>query len=253
MNTETQTSSTLILKSQPNFRDFGGIITSNGKKIIPGLIFRSGDLHSLSEEDIAKLEEIQLASIIDFRSEREREWRPDKIIRTVRSICYITIPDAVRDLATEYLEQKNIAGLESLLISEYRKMVNAHHEKYAEFLKILATTDDLPLVFHCAAGKDRTGLAAIFLLTALGVNKNIILDDYYATNRYNEGYTEKMIGKIKEMGLNGDLMRPMLEVRPEYLDAAMDEIDTQFGGIERYVRDTLKADVERLQLRFLTE
>jgi protein-tyrosine phosphatase len=241
----------MILISQPNFRDLGGIITKDGKKIKHGLIFRSGDLHSISDEDITKLEETGLATIIDFRSERERGWSPDKMIKTVRQTLNITIPDAVRDLATEYMEQNNLAGLESLLISEYRRMVNHHRMKYAEFLGILATTVDLPLVFHCAAGKDRTGLAAIFFLTALGVDKTVILDDYYATNRYNEGYAEKMIGKIKEMGLNGDLMRPMLEVRPEYLHAAMDEIDSEFGGIENYVRYTLLADVDRLQSRYL--
>jgi protein-tyrosine phosphatase len=251
MNTEAQTSTEFLLKSQLNFRDLGGIKAKEGKKIKPGLIYRSGDLHSISDEDILKLEEIGLATIIDFRSERERTWRPDTIIRTVRQTLNITIPDAVRDLATEYLEQNNLPGLESLLVSEYRNMVNRHRHEFGEFLEVLATTDHLPLVFHCAAGKDRTGLASIFLLKALGVSWNVILDDYFSTNRYNEYYTEKMIVKINGKGLNGDLMRPMLEVRPEYLDAALDEIEVHFGGLDSYVRNTLKAEVEKLQKRFL--
>ena len=251
MNFEDSTSLPILLQSQPNFRDLGGIVTKDGRKLKSGLIFRSGDLHSLSDEDIRLLEKIGLATIIDFRSERERTWRPDKLISTVKNIYHITIPDAVRDLATEYMEQNNVEGLESLLISEYRRMVNIQHKRFAEFMNILATTDDLPLVFHCAAGKDRTGLAAIFLLTALGVRNSVILDDYYATNRYNEKYAEKMIGKIKEMGLKGDLMRPMLEVRPEYLEAALDEIDNEFEGIDNYIKNVLKADVNSLKNRFL--
>ena len=92
MISKSKATSQVLLQCQPNFRDLGGIIAKNGHKIKPGLLFRSGDLHSISDEDVAKLEEIGLATIVDFRSEREREWRPDKKIRTVRNIYHMTIP-----------------------------------------------------------------------------------------------------------------------------------------------------------------
>ncbi|MEI6898855.1 MAG: tyrosine-protein phosphatase [Bacteroidota bacterium] len=251
MNTDTTKSKEFYLQSQPNFRDLGGIITKSGKFIKPGLLFRSGDLHSVSDDDIARLEKAGLANIIDFRSDREREWRPDKPISTIKKTIHLTIPDAVRDMATELIQQGDEEGLKTLLISEYRRMVTDHIGEFSAFLDLLVTTDDLPLVFHCAAGKDRTGLATIFLLTALGVRNGVIIENYYATNAYNAKYAAKIIGKINEMGHNGELMRPMLEVRPEYLEAALDEIDEKYDGLEEYVTITLKADVERLRERFL--
>jgi protein-tyrosine phosphatase len=251
MISKSKAASQVLLQSQPNFRDLGGIVTNNGKKIRTGLIFRSGDLHSISDEDVAKLEEIGLATIIDFRSEREREWRPDKKIRTVRNIYHMTIPDAVRDQATEFLKQNDLISLESLLIDEYRRMVTEHRKEFAALLNLIANTDDLPLVFHCAAGKDRTGLAAIFLLTALGVSMDLILEDYYSTNGYNAGYAEKMISRIKESGYNGELMRPMLEVRKDYLDAALHEIEHRYGGLSTYLTETLNVDIVKLKNRYL--
>ena len=248
---ETKNPSPFLLKSQPNFRDMGGILTVDGKKIRPGLIFRSGDLHSLADEDIMTLEQNGLSTVIDFRSEREREWRPQKTIRSVKKVYKLIIPDVVREIATGYLEQNNLTGLESLLIDEYRRMVSENRREFSDFLSLLAGTAGLPLVFHCAAGKDRTGLAAIFFLTALGVSKEVAIKDYYATNSYIAAYTDKIVGKIKERGLNGEIMRPLLEVRPEYLNAAMDVIDTQFGGLNEYVVSELKADIERLRKRFL--
>jgi len=251
MISKSKATSQVLLQCQPNFRDLGGIIAKNGHKIKPGLLFRSGDLHSISDEDVAKLEEIGLATIVDFRSEREREWRPDKKIRTVRNIYHMTIPDAVRDQATEFLKRNDLGGLESLLIDEYRRMVTEHRKEFADLLNLIANTDDLPLVFHCAAGKDRTGLAAIFLLTALDVSMDLSLEDFYATNGYNAGYAEKMIGRIKEKGYNGELMRPMLEVRKEYLDAALHEIEHRYGGLSTYLTETLNADIRKLKNRYL--
>jgi protein-tyrosine phosphatase len=251
MISNTKTTTSYFLPSQPNFRDLGGIVTKNGQKIKPGLLFRSGDLHSVSDEDVAKLEEIGLATIVDFRSEREREWRPDKKIRTVRNIYHMTIPDAVRDQATEFLKRNDLSGLESLLIDEYKRMITEHRREFADLLNLIANTNDLPLVFHCAAGKDRTGLAAIFLMSALGVSIEMILEDYYSTNGYNAGYAEKMIGRIKENGYNGELMRPMLEVRKEYLDAALNEIELRYSGLTTYITKILNADIGKLKNRYL--
>jgi protein-tyrosine phosphatase len=131
-------------------------------------------------------------------------------------------------------------------------MVKDNQEEYKEFFNILAHTRHLPILFHCAAGKDRTGLASLFLLTALGVDMKHILEDYYSTNIHNLDYSNKIIGKITEMGFNGKLMRPMLEVREEYLNAALNEIDLNYGGLNTFLTETLKADIKALKERYLT-
>jgi protein-tyrosine phosphatase len=107
------------------------------------------------------------------------------------------------------------------------------------------------LVFQCSAGKDRTGLATIFLLTALGVGKEEILNDYYHTNIFAQAHAREIIGILNSDGHNGELMRPMLEVRQEYLDAAFLAIHERYGDLENFVFRELKAEPGLLKERFL--
>jgi protein-tyrosine phosphatase len=240
-----------ILSSQMNFRDLGGIRTADGRCVKPGMLFRSGDLSSLSTDDIGKLEKMGLSTIIDLRAGREIERRPDKVVSTVKEIVHIDIHDAARDQAEMFLENNDAAGLETVLIGDYIRMVDIHQDDFRRFLHILSITENLPLVYHCAAGKDRTGLATVFLLVALGINIENIWDDYMATNTFAASYVEKIIVKVTKSGLNGEILRPLLEVRREYLAAALNRIDIQYNGINSYVEDVLKADKAQLREKYL--
>jgi protein-tyrosine phosphatase len=234
-----------------NFRDLGGIPTTDGQRIKPGLLFRSGDLFSLSDEDLLILETMKLAMVIDLRAGREIERRPDKKIATVKETIHIDIHDAARDKAEKFLEDNDAKGLETVLIGDYIRMVELHQADFKNFLNILAHTENLPLVYHCAAGKDRTGMATVFLLTALGVGPDNIWDDYMATNKFSGPYTEKIIKKVTETGMNGEILRPLLEVRKEYLEAALNLIDQKFGGLQNFVENILEADSARLRDKYL--
>lgn len=240
-----------ILKSQLNFRDLGGIPTTDGRVVKPGLLFRSGDLASLSDEDIRYLESINLAAIIDLRAQREVDHRPDKKIGTLVDYIHLGIFDAARDEVESLLNQNDADGLAEVLVHEYKRMVIMHHAEFRTFLHTLAVTPSLPLVFHCAAGKDRTGLAAAFLLTALGVDMETIRKDYLLTNEHIVPYINKIIQKVHAKGKNGTILKPLLEVRNDYLDAALEEIDQRYGGLNSFVTETLRADVPVLQERFL--
>ena len=242
-----------ILSSQPNFRDLGGIRTMDGRKVKPGLLFRSGDFFSLTTEDLARLAEMKLACIIDLRAKREIDRRPGKTIGTVKEIIHIDIHDAARDRAEKFLEEDDAEGLETVLTGDYIRMVGTHQRDFRKFLEILANTENLPLVYHCAAGKDRTGLATVFLLSALGVNMQHIWDDYMATNEFTRTYAEKIILKVTESGKNGEILRPLLEVRREYLQAALDEITGISGSLQDFVNVVLKANTAKLQGKYLTD
>lgn len=243
----------LQLKNQLNFRDIGGILTADGRKIKSGLLFRSGDLFSLSDEDIATLESINLSMIIDLRAEREIIRRPDKPISTVKEIVHLEIHDTARDEAEKFFANQDEPGLEAVLIGDYRRMVKDYKENFKRFLNILSHTLNLPLVYHCAAGKDRTGLATVFLLHALGVDHDVIWKDYMETNARTSAFVEKIIKKVNESGQNGSILRPLLEVRHEYLQSALDEIDLSYGGLDQYVRNILEAKVDRLREIYLEE
>ena len=241
-----------ILSSQLNFRDLGGIVTVDSRKVRPGLLFRSGDLFTISDEDIQTLEHLKLSTIIDLRAKREIAKRPDKSISTVKEVIHIDIHDAARDKAEKFLENNDAKGLETVLIGDYIRMVDVHQTDFRRFLHIIASTHNLPLVYHCAAGKDRTGLATVFLLTALGVDIHHIWIDYMATNDFAAPYTEKIICKVTKSGLNGEILRPLLEVREEYLGAALMEINRKYDGLNSFVEHVLKADFAKLQEKYLT-
>ncbi|MEI6174158.1 MAG: tyrosine-protein phosphatase [Bacteroidota bacterium] len=240
-----------LLSSQLNFRDLGGIRTIDGRMVRPGILFRSGDLFSLQAEDIRRLEEMKLASIVDLRAKREIDVRPDKQIGTVNEVIHIDIHDAARDKAQKFLETNDADGLETVLIGDYVRMVNIHQDDFRRFLEVLANTGNLPLVYHCAAGKDRTGLATVFFLSALGVDLENIWADYMDSNIYSEPTILRIIRKVTESGMKGELLRPLLEVRKEYLQAALDEIDLKYGGLQSFVIEVLKADCEKLQKKYL--
>ncbi len=240
-----------LLEGQRNFRDLGGLPTDNGCVIRPGMIYRSGDLSAITDTDISVLENIGLTMVIDFRSEREKSKRPNREIRSVREIHNIAINDSARDIAMEYISRNDAAGLETVLQNDYRRIIRENQNEYRLFLNELAFSPHLPVVFHCVAGKDRTGLAAVFLLTALGVQFDSIFADYIASVNYNAALTTKLINKINAKGHNGEIIRPLLEVKKEYLDAALAEIRENHGDLYDFVVNTLKADVARLRERFL--
>ena len=241
----------LILASLPNFRDLGGISGAGGRKVRPGMLYRSGDLSRITDEDLLTLEALDVRAIIDLRAQREIVKHPDRVPATVKNHVVLHIHDKARDHAERLFAENNGKALESVLTEDYVRMVRYHRNEFREFLRILAETDQLPLVFHCAAGKDRTGLATLFLLTALGVSAEDIRSDYLATNHYVAEVAEKIIRKVNETGQNGEILRPLLLVREAYLDAALETLDREFSGPVNYVNNILKADTEKLRERFL--
>jgi protein-tyrosine phosphatase len=241
-----------LLEGQHNFRDLGGLRTNTGRRIRPELLFRSGDLHSLTDEDIRILEKLKISVVIDFRSPKEREIRPNRSISTVKEIILLPIHDAPRQLASEYVRTNNGSGLEMLLVKEYERIIQNYIPEYQKFLSILATHPDTPVLFQCSAGKDRTGLAAFFLLTAMGIREEDKLRDYYATNHYARAHADEIKEILRRDGHDGELMQPLLDVRPEYLASAFAQIERSYGDLQNFVLKILKADSGRLMSRYLT-
>jgi protein-tyrosine phosphatase len=242
-----------ILTAQPNFRDLGGIPATNGHSIRRGMLFRSGDLSTLTEEDIKKLETIGLTTIVDFRAPREIDKRPDKQIGTVKEFIQIPIHDTARDMAEKYFDSNNAEGLETVLVGDYRRLITDHVPGFRKFFGIVSLTDNLPLVFHCAAGKDRTGLASMMLLFSLGVGFSAIWKDYLDSNLYTTPMMQKIIKKLTEKGKNGAILRPLLEVREAYLNAALDQIEKSYGSMDYFLQKVLHADYDLLRRRYLVQ
>ncbi|MCX6282130.1 MAG: tyrosine-protein phosphatase [Bacteroidetes bacterium] len=240
-----------FLESQPNFRSLEGIPTIAGRKFRKNMVYRSGGLNKLSSADIRRLEDIGLAMVIDFRSDREVNSYPSTIISTVRKSLRIVIPDEARDRAMDFLDRNDSEGLEKVLINDYRRMILNDTARFADFFRILEQATDFPLVYHCAAGKDRTGIATVLFLSALGVDMEAVKIDYFLSNERLKAFADRLVQKVTEEGKHGEIIRPMMEVRPEYLQAALEEIDLSFGGMENYLSFVLNVDSDSLKAKYL--
>ena len=131
----------------------------------------------------------------------------------------------------------------------YRDLVNAHAHRFAELFQHLLQADT-PLLFHCTAGKDRTGVAAALVLLALGVPRDVVMQDYLLTNRHFQPPTH---GRSE---LPDEVLEVLWSVRPDYLDAALQAIDDAHGGVPRYLQQRLglgPAQLDALAARYLQD
>ncbi len=234
----------LTLSGAPNFRDLGGIPTLSGRKVKTGLVYRSDDLYDLREKDLQYLKRLGLRSVVDFRTRQEARELPDRVPTTVANQYHLPI-DAGR-LMREFNERNPTAATTTgIMLSVYRQLAHDFTDAYRKFFEILLNLNAPPLLFHCTAGKDRTGLAAALFLSAVGASREEVLRDYLAS-------VPRLASKYQE-GIDYDeVWKPMFTVKAEYLDAALEVIANSFGGMDKYLGETLAVDREELK-RIYTE
>ena len=227
------------LDGAPNFRDLGGYTAADGRTVKKGLVFRSDDLNDLSQDDLDVVSELGVRTVVDFRDHKEIADYPDRLPETATNLVALPI-GAGRLMAGFSLGRLDRDKTTGIMISVYRALVNDFQYVYHEFFSLLANPDNLPLLFHCTAGKDRTGLAAALFLSALGVKREIIEEDYLLSNVYLQ---EKYV-----FGIDYDeVMEPMYTVSPEFIQASFAVIDGSYGGVERYLLEKLGVDISRFR------
>lgn len=235
------------LAGTSNFRDLGGYEGHEGRRVKWGHLYRSDSLANLTEEDLSRVERLGIRVICDFRREEERDDAPNRIPDNKPEMVHLNIgPKRSDSRLYEYLSSSiaTVDDIRGAMIHIYRSFVTEFQPHYTEFMKRLALTDHLPLLFHCAVGKDRTGFGAAIVLSALHVPHEVILEDYLLTNRYlNRDVGDKFPGLSSP-----ELFHTMLSASPEYLQAAFDVIDQQYGGIDGYLEDALGVDESHRQM-----
>ena len=252
-----------ILPSAPNFRDLGGHRTESGRTVRPGLLFRSDALHSISEEDLPTFNGLGIRQLIDLRTGHERENLPD-IVPEGAEYTVVGVQDPAKAGAnfSRTLTDPEAAramfgdgGAARFMDGVYRDLVH-DTEALAGYRDLVerAAKGPTSLVFHCSAGKDRTGWGAALLLALLGVERTVIVEDYLESNA-RQANTDKWMRLLSEhSGLDWDEVVPMTRVRAEYLNTAFDEVDAAYGSFDTYVSDGLGvsgATLEALRERML--
>ncbi|WP_374649521.1 tyrosine-protein phosphatase [Rhizorhabdus sp.] len=254
-------SATPQLQGAPNFRDLGGYQTEDGRRVKPGLLFRSDQLDRLTDADLATMEGLRLAYVVDLRTESERAREPDRLPRGARHIILDVSADADGSLGGDMRKaQAAIAagrGVE-LLEAANRDFVSlpSAQAAYRALFALVADPATGPLVYHCTAGKDRTGWASAVLLSILGVPRERIFYDYLASNTYLAQKNAGILASLKASGAPIDPanLEPVLGVRRAYLDSAFAEVDRVYGSMDAYVRKGLglsDAQIDMIRRKYL--
>ena len=240
----------LQLSGATNFRDLGGYAGQGGRTVRWRQLFRSDHLADLTPEDLRTIDRLGVARVFDFRGKTERLAQacviPDAVVHSLA--IEPTVVQGLKALidAGELVTVDNTVGL---MQQTYRDFVLDNSPRFAQFFGHLLA-DDAPLVFHCTAGKDRTGFAAALLLEALGVPRDIILQDYLLTNDFYQ------IPTANPADLPPEVMNVLWRVQANFLEAAFEVVEADFGSVPRYLKEALGLDAqaqERLVALYLQD
>ena len=236
----------LAFSGARNFRDLGGYQTLDGQSVRWELLYRSDSLHKLTDADLRRLSALFLDKIIDFRAEHEKEQEADRLPEDM-DIHRIGIPildsttEIWRDSRDEFVKQLKAIDPAAYMKKTNVELATRFTPEYRRFMEEVFSANGRPILFHCAAGKDRTGFAAAILLRILGVPPQAIMVDYLLSNEYYlSSYNWNLMFLRAFRGRRfASVMKGFLEVRSEYLSAALDAIDHEYGSFNDYVRDGL--------------
>ncbi len=247
----------LGLENTVNFRDLGGLKTKDGKTVRKGLIYRSDNLSKLESKQFGQFNALRIASVYDLRTDHEIEGKEDHLPAVVH---YRHTP-VVEDNAGEIkgLKKRVLNGeiteqqAKDMTARFYADAVTVHVGAVKAILNDI-TASDQPVLYHCSAGKDRTGIVSALILSILNVDRQLIVDDYMLSNYYRRNRAEKTLGKAKlgriiKPKLNMDAVEVLSTVDERFIRATFNAIDSTYGGIDPFIENQLGIDrATRLKL-----
>jgi len=229
------------LEGGSNFRDLGGYPTQDQKHVKWGHIYRSADVSKLTDSDLKTLTDLHLATVCDLRGPDELKTSPDKL---PLGIQYINLPAGSENTKVN-MNYGKMNG-DSMIRSFYTGTDHLKAKYKPMFDILLALPNDKSLMFHCTAGKDRTGLGAALVLSALSVKRNYIVADYAATNIFWKDAREKMIAGMVQRGMDASSLKPMLAANPAYIESFFKTIDAKYGSIENFLNMEMELDAAKI-------
>lgn len=218
------------MKGIANFRDLGGY-SCNGGMTKWGVFFRSTSLHKAVEEDVAIMERVGISRILDLRYPGERKEKPDMLVKGAEWM-------GISLLGTIPVEDLNVNDEEEdtkTLINMYRQIIASSRAEIKDSVQAMIQAEG-PALFHCAAGKDRTGILAMLLLGAVGVSREDIIADYEMSHHYIRSFTEDISGS------HGSNMQKLF-----------DEIVEEWGSVTGFLQECgiSQKELSRLNKKFV--
>lgn len=238
----------LPLKHCFNSRDLGGIINREGVAIARKRLVRSDDLSSLDQRDQELLSALNVHTVIDFRSHTERAAQPNVLPTSCHHDVHLDLLSGNMGTYMGMMQQQHVSSRE-IMLSIYQDLVlhPTSQQQYRQFFALLQQpATQGAMLYHCSAGKDRTGIATALILSALNFDEEVIMHDYLLSN---EGLQEKYAHLITAY----PHMRDFFMVKADWLQHAWQLIKQQYDSIENYLETVLHVNCQRLQQLYLGE
>ncbi len=254
------------ITSISNFRELGGLPTTDGTVVRAGLAFRSAHLANASDADLERIVELGISTIIDLRTPADKLL--DGHHRTPDGVRYISAPmgdltDADTTTGAQRLDPVRAAmhsrnpqviaerfgngQAEAMIRQGQRSFVDTEQAATAgrAYLEALLDPESGGALVHCSAGKDRTGWICTVVLLALGVDRPTIIDHYLETNQHRP-VDARLAEVIGESGVDPEHLRAFFEVRESYQQEGFDIVDSKYGSARAYLEQVFGFDAERL-------
>jgi len=246
-----------------NFRDLGGYANEQGQQVKWGVLYRSGTFAHSSRADLQGLQQLQLATLVDFRSGGEKDEEPNQLPQPA-SFTVIEIPTldegnkALVGEVMERVESGNFDGFDpdQFMLEANRQFATEFTPQFRQFIHTVLDAGGKPVVWHCSAGKDRTGFASAILLRVLGVPQETVMHDYMESKQHalDARKNQLLLLRVFKGEEAADKLAIMMGVEEAWLRAAFEEIDARWGSFDNYVREGLQlsdGDIAQLQNQLL--
>jgi protein-tyrosine phosphatase len=226
------------LQGAANFRDIGGYLTESGRQVRMGRIFRSDELSDLTDADLSTLRGLGMRRIFDLRSRDEVRKKGDRI-PTDAPYEYVHTPVYEKEPRWDYLPailfRRHQLG--QVLMERYYYMVEKRAEVLARILTYFADRRNLPAVYHCNAGKDRTGIVTALVLSLLGVSDETIVADYSLSNLGYEHYFGEFVEERRHAPLRvaDEEFQGLFLAQPTWMQDLLGHLRETYGSVEAYL------------------
>lgn len=230
----------IALAGTSNFRDLGGYVGHQGRSVRWRKLFRSDHLAGLTPESLGTLQTLGVQRSADFRGQYERSV--DAYAWEGLHTHALTVEPTVVQKAIAMIHaggSLSVPETVALMQDTYRSFVRENAGQFAHLFRLLLE-DDSPTVFHCTAGKDRTGWAAVLILEALGVARADIEHDYLLTNQYYQ--RPAAMATRAAQAVPDSVLHVLWRVQPEFLHSAYDLVAREYGGMPTYLREVMLLD-----------
>jgi protein-tyrosine phosphatase len=244
----------LAVSGTRNLRDIGGYQTSGALFVKHGQVYRSDQLTNLGRDGLQQVAKLGLKRVYDLRNEQEKKDDAYHLdYQGAPQIIPLPVYHQSQDPAL--MRSKILSGkveegeFQQLMIDTYRTLALDYCPVWAALLRGLSDPDQLPALVHCIHGKDRTGFAIALVLLSLGVPQETVMEDYLVSNQFlstRAGWYSLLAHIASFFRTPRDEVRALLEVKPAYLEAAIDAIDRHYGNLDNYLKECLQIDGETL-------